>query len=102
MGRFVGSSDGGSVGCSVGMSVIALHSVYAKQLSPEGHSFAEPCWHCEVHLLLASPYDVPQKKELLSPQGVLPKHVKPLGQSSSPPGQGTPHSSDAWLNVTPQ
>ena len=95
VGFLVGSHDGGSVGCSVGISVMGLHSVYAKQLSPEGHSFAAPCWHCEVHLLLASSYEVPQKKELLSPQGVLPKHVKPLGQSSSPPGHGTSHNSDA-------
>jgi hypothetical protein len=102
VGRDVGSNDGGSVGCSVGVSVIGLHSVYAKQLSPEGHSLAEPCWHCVVHLLLAFTYEVPQKKELLSPHGVFPKHVKPFGQSSSPPGQGTPHNSDAWLNVTPQ
>ena len=94
-GFFVGSTDGESVGCSVGVSVMGLHSVYAKQLSPEGHSFAEPCWHCEVHLLLASRYEIPQKKELLSPQGVLPKHVKPEGQSSSPPGQATLHNSDA-------
>lgn len=54
VGLFVGSSEGDHVGSSVGSSVSNLHMVYAKQLSPEGHSFSDPDGQWSVHLPLAS------------------------------------------------
>lgn len=102
VGYGVGDFDGDFVGDLVGASVMGLHIVYAKQLCPEGHSSAAPLGHCAVHLSLASWYEAPQKKELLSLQGVLPKHVHPGGQSSLPFGHAMLQTSAAWLNVTPQ
>ena len=86
---------GSIVGESVGASVSGLHVVYAKQLSPDGHSLADPVLHLVVHLSLASSYETPQKNESMSPHGVLPKQSKPGGQSSLPPGQATAQISDA-------
>jgi len=66
--------------------------VNAKQLSPLGHSFADPVGQGMVHFVFASLYETPQKNELRSPQGVFPKQFMPGGQSSLPFGQATPHN----------
>ena len=92
VGSLLGFRVGYSVGISVGASVMGLHMVNAKQLSPFGHSLADPDGQGIVHFSLASPYETPQKNELRSPHGVLPKQPMPGGQSSLPFGQATPQS----------
>lgn len=88
----IGLRVGYSVGISVGSSVIGLHMVNAKQLSPFGHWLAEPDGQGMVHFVLASLYETPQKNEFRSPHGVLPKQFMPGGQSSSPFGHAIPHN----------
>ncbi len=91
VGLLVGSSDGFHVGSSVGVAVTCLHMVYAKHDCWPSHSSALPVGQGFEQFAFASSYEVPQKKDIRSAQGVLPKHFKPRGQSAGPFGHGTPH-----------
>ena len=78
-----------------------LQVVKGKQASPDAQSAVE--LQGVVHVEEASSKDDPQKNELLSLQGVYPKHTSPSSHSSFlPEGQLFPHVADASSQVLPQ
>jgi hypothetical protein len=86
----------------MGMSVSGvLQVVKGKHASPEAQSAVE--LHGVVHVADASSKEVPQKKVLLSLQGVYPKHTSSSSHSSFlPEGHCFPQVAEASSQVLPQ